>query len=122
MPKEKKRGATTGGSTRHAPLGQVIADDENRSKYATVRSRDKQSSSMKKNKYQEGDLLNEKETRRIFELSKEQMLEIELEEQNNREKKNKARMEMNTNAAYSSDEEEDNGSTMGDILDDDDDE
>ncbi len=128
MPKEKKRGPTTGGSNRHAPLGQVIAADENRSKYATVKSRyNLEGSKQKKiDKYEEeGELLDEKSTQRIFELSKEQMLEIEMEEQ--RELDSKRRREMNKNrnrngngngGDSSDDDEEDTGSTMGDILND----
>jgi len=115
MPKEKKRGPTTGSASRHAPLGQVIADDENRSKFATVRSR-YQDESTKKNKYEEGDLLDEKASAKIFELSKEQMLEIEMEEQ--RELDTKRRRNRGDD---DSSEEEDNGSTMGDILDEEDD-
>ena len=116
MPKEKKRGPTTGSASRHAPLGQVIADDENRSKFATVRSR-YQDESTKKNKYEEGDLLDEKASAKIFELSKEQMLEIEMEEQ--RELDTKRRRNRGDDDSR---EEEDNGSTMGDILDEEDDE
>uniref|UniRef100_A0A7S3PYJ4 Bystin n=1 Tax=Chaetoceros debilis TaxID=122233 RepID=A0A7S3PYJ4_9STRA len=112
MPKERKRGATTGGATRHAPLGQVMTDDANKSKYATVKSRDKKSSG-KKDKYVDGDLLNEKETRRIFELSKEQMLEVEIEEQQQVEKNRRGGRK---NVDEDSSDEEDNGSTMGDIL------
>ena len=112
MPKERKRGAKTGGATRHAPLGQVMTDDANKSKYATVKSRDKKSSG-KKDKYVDGDLLNEKETRRIFELSKEQMLEVEIEEQQQVEKNRRGDRK---NVDEDSSDEEDNGSTMGDIL------
>ena len=120
MPKEKKRGPSTGSANRHAPLGQVIADDENRSKYATVRSRHQQESG-KVNKYQEGDLLDERSTKKIFELSKEQMLEIELEEQKKVEAKRR-RNRGNGGADADSSDEEDNGSTMGNILDEDDEE
>jgi len=124
MPKEKKRGATTGSSSRHAPLGQVIADDTNRSKYASVRSRQREDSD-KSSKYQEGDLLDEKSTKKIFELSKDQMLEIEEEEQKEMELKRRRGAGARGGAdaeGDSSDEEEDNGSTMGDILNDEDEE
>ena len=124
MPKEKKKGATTGSSSRHAPLGQVIADDTNRSKYATVRSRHREESD-KSSKYQEGDLLDEKSTKKIFELSKDQMHEIEMEEQREMESKRRKATGARGGAGAegdSSDEEEDNGSTMGDILNDEDEE
>eukprot|EP00979_Chaetoceros_neogracilis_P019287 scaffold12116_cov277-Chaetoceros_neogracile.AAC.5 len=119
MPKEKKRGAATGSASKHAPLGQVIADDANRSKYATVRSRQKEESE-KSIKYQEGDLLDEKSTKKIFELSKEQMLEIEMDEQKQMELKRRKAAGARGGADGDSSDEEDNGSTMGDILDDED--
>ena len=84
-----------GNSTRHAPLGQVIADDENRSKYATVKSRqqhggynnnDGEIDHVNGNIGEEG-LLDEKTSQRIFELGKEQLLEIEMEEQRERKEK-----------------------------------
>jgi|AntRauTorckE5430_2_1112549.scaffolds.fasta_scaffold08965_3 recombination DNA repair RAD52 pathway protein len=121
MPKEKKRGAATGSASKHAPLGQVIADDANRSKYATVRSRQKEESE-KSIKYQEGDLLDEKSTKKIFELSKEQMLEIEMDEQKQMELKRRKAVGARGGADGDSSDEEDNGSTMGDILDDEDEE
>ncbi len=88
MPKEKRRNIT-GNSTRHAPLGQVIADDENRSKYATVRSRQRNASSVGydgEGEHGDGEeaLLDEKTSQRIFELGKEQLMEIEMEEQKER--------------------------------------
>lgn len=114
MPKEKKRGPTTGSASRHAPLGQVIADDDNRSKFATVRSRH-QKGSEKMSKYQEGELLDERSTKKIFELGQQQMLEIEQDE----EKEFEAKRRRNRGSANAdSSDEEDNGSTMGDILDD----
>ena len=62
-------------------------------------------------------MLDEKASAKIFELSKEQMLEIEMEEQ--RELDTKRRRNRGDD---DSSEEEDNGSTMGDILDEEDDE
>lgn len=125
MPKEKKRGPSTGNTQRHAPLGQVITDDENRSKYATVRSRQRQESDRKNKKYQEEDLLDEKTTQKIFELSKEQMLEIEMEEQRERELMRKKTV--GSARGDDSEDDEDDGddgniSAMGEILDDEEDE
>ena len=127
MPKERRRGPTTGGANRHAPLGQVIADDENRSKYATVRSRHRGGESSSKRSQLEDtneDLLDEKSTQRILKLGKEQMLEIELEEQRNLDaKRRRGRGGASASAGdLDSSDEEDNGSTMGDILDEDDEE
>ena len=111
MPKEKKR-AITGKSSRHAPLGQQIADDENRSKFATVRSRPRASSIADA---EEETLLDEKTSQKILALSKEQMLEVELEEQKEMEKKRKQKEGIQSRARDdSSDEEEeqDEGSVL----------
>ena len=99
MPKvNNARGrSTTAAANRHAPLGQQYANDENRSKYATVRSRsrsrgrtDTGAESRRRGDgggdvdgVKEGDttLLDERTSRKILELSKEQMLEVEMEEQ-----------------------------------------
>lgn len=110
-----------------------MVDDENRSKYATVRSRprgdDSQSKQSKlQKKYQDGDLLDEKSTQRILELSKVQMHEIELEEQKNaeddrrnkKERRSSSRGRRSGGEDSSDDEQEDDdqGSTMGDVLND----
>lgn len=66
-------------------------------------------------KYQEGELLDERSTKKIFELGQQQMLEIEQDE----EKEFEAKRRRNRGSANAdSSDEEDNGSTMGDILDD----
>ena len=81
MPKEKKKTARAliGQSTRHAPLGQTIRDDEDRAKYATIKTRrggiDKYDSDDDGNE----ELLDERTSRRILELSREQQLEVEAE-------------------------------------------
>jgi len=95
MPKEKR--INTGLKHRHAPLGQVIQDDENRDKYATQSTRIKQKhvKSFYSNRNAMGGdhnddeddneedrhLLDEKTSSKILELSREQMLEVEMEEQ-----------------------------------------
>lgn len=114
MPKEKRKNIT-GNSKRHAPLGQVIAEDENRSKYATVRSRQRSAdASNKVGPDHEQELLDEKSTRRIFELGKEQLLEIEMEEQNETQRRKKKYTNSRGDNADSSDEEEemDSGSIL----------
>mmetsp|Transcript_28899 Transcript_28899/g.33578 ORF Transcript_28899/g.33578 Transcript_28899/m.33578 type:complete len:461 (+) Transcript_28899:72-1454(+) len=119
MPKEKKRNIT-GNSSRHAPLGQVIADDENRSKFATVRSRPTKASSKGDNYDNEHDdtLLDEKTTKKILQLGKEQLVEIEIEEQQNEINKRKKKSE----GDESSDEEDNDeiGSIIGDHEDEED--
>mmetsp|Transcript_3556 Transcript_3556/g.4806 ORF Transcript_3556/g.4806 Transcript_3556/m.4806 type:complete len:463 (-) Transcript_3556:198-1586(-) len=85
MPKEPKKnvGAAVGRSMRHAPLGQVIQTDENRGKYAPIRSR-----AAKKDggSDDEEDLLDERVSRNILQLSREQQLEVEAEESRKRAK------------------------------------
>ncbi|KAL7478247.1 hypothetical protein ACHAW6_004019 [Cyclotella cf. meneghiniana] len=86
MPKEPKRkmSTKTGQSTRHAPLGQVIQDDTNRGKFA----------SMKKlrstTQYEDDDevvnsggdeLMDAKTSKKILELSRAQQREIQIEEE-----------------------------------------
>ena len=130
MPKEKRK-KVTGNSKRHAPLGQVIADDENRSKYATVRSRSRASKGDEEYDHyedeQDGTLLDEKSSRKIFELGREQLIEIEMEEQKNEiERREKKKKEMNArrkggSGGDSSDEDEDEMegvSIVGDFADD----
>lgn len=130
MPKEKRK-KVTGNSKRHAPLGQVIADDENRSKYATVRSRSRASDDkeLHNDDYEHDEtLLDEKSSRKIFELGREQLLEIEMEEQKNEmerrhNEKNKASRGRSKSGGDSSDDEEDQddmegGSIIGDLTDD----
>jgi len=85
MPKTTHRGRAT--TPRHAPLGQQYADDENRSKYATVRSRSRsrprESDRRRSDAQKDSDatLLDEKTSRKILELGKEQMLEVERDEE-----------------------------------------
>lgn len=121
MPKEKRKNII-GNSQRHAPLGQVIADDENRSKYATVRSRPRGADSSKKADYDEGEgLLDEKTSRRIFELGREQLLEMEMEEQQyEMERRKNKYSNSRSNENDSSDEEDDmdSGSLIGEVIDD----
>ena len=106
MPKEKRKVAT-GNSSRHAPLGQQIADDENRSKYAAVRSRPRASSIA--GDENEETLLDEKTSQKILALSKEQMLEVELEEQRDLERKRAQRERRHRRRDYDSSDEEDEG-------------
>lgn len=84
MPKVKKirAAALTAQTTRHAPLGQTIVEDEHRDKFAVVRNRRK-SRGTKNSNDDDADpeeLLDEKTTRKILQLSREQRLEVELED------------------------------------------
>jgi essential nuclear protein 1 len=83
MPKVKKirAAALDAQQTRHAPLGQVIQDDENRGKYAVVgRNRSK----WRNDDEVTDELLDEKTSKRILEISREQQQEIEIEEERER--------------------------------------
>jgi len=135
MPKDTKtRGrAVTGTTNRHAPLGQQYANDENRSKYATVRSRSRSRSRGPPSKSTKRDgtkvdattLLDEKSSRKILELSKEQMLEVEMEEQKElveRRRRGQQKVVEGRKDMDSSDEDEDGGSSSSEDEDDGDEE
>eukprot|EP00567_Pseudictyota_dubia_P015201 CAMPEP_0197437420 /NCGR_PEP_ID=MMETSP1175-20131217/4673_1 /TAXON_ID=1003142 /ORGANISM="Triceratium dubium, Strain CCMP147" /LENGTH=463 /DNA_ID=CAMNT_0042966941 /DNA_START=73 /DNA_END=1464 /DNA_ORIENTATION=+ len=82
MPKEKKKitaRALIGQSTRHAPLGQVIQDDIDRNKYAAPKGRGGPKGRRGAGSDDENELLDEKTSKRILELSREQQLEIDSE-------------------------------------------
>lgn len=84
MPKEQKK-VKIGASSRHAPLGQVIQDDDNRGKYATSK-RVIGSATGSKQKHNNNDdyeeeLLDERTSRKILELGREQQMEIMQEEE-----------------------------------------
>ena len=87
MPKEQKK-VKIGASSRHAPLGQVIQDDDNRGKYATSKrvigsatgSKQKHNNNNTNDEYDE-ELLDERTSRKILELGREQQMEIMQEEE-----------------------------------------
>ena len=126
MPKEpkKKMSAAIGKSTRHAPLGQVIQDDANRGKYATRKVPGISSKKRSDDDVDEDEigLLDEKTSKKILDMGREQQREMELEEEevqrrkqtkniqsgnNNNKKKNQARVVRKDD---SSDEESDEDS------------
>lgn len=101
MPKVNSiKGKRYGSKERHAPLGQVIQEDENRGKYASMKHTTSTSSSAKpfikasqtvgkqsqdKHKDEEDfSMLDEKTSRRILALSHEQLTEFALEEHEDR--------------------------------------
>ena len=78
MPKAKKirAAALESKAVRHEPLGQTIAADANRGKYATPKyARPEPKATVT----EDGELLDAKTSQRILELSKEQQLELQAE-------------------------------------------
>jgi len=109
MPKAKKLRAPALESqqARHEPLGQVIEGDSQRgSKYATSTSRRKR----RKDQAGEGEFLDEKTSRKILEMSREQQIEEEIDEQRSWHQKNKRQQQQQAQLSKSmlddSDEEE----------------
>jgi essential nuclear protein 1 len=113
MPKEPKRkmSAKIGQSTRHAPLGQVIQDDANRDKYASMK---KLARNIKDDEETTEELLDVKSSKRILELSREQMREVEEERVARQQRQSGKRNDVSRD---SSDEED----SMNDNDEDDDD-
>lgn len=113
MPKEpkKKMSAAIGRSSRHAPLGQVIQEDENRGKYAASRK-----SHMNRAKRDADDeegpaLLDEKASQKILAIARDQQREIQEELQRHSHKNSQHRGKPPTKHRRqfdSSDEESDN--------------
>ena len=69
----------TGQSTRHAPLGQVIQDDANRDRYASIKKLPRATNRDDDDIETPEELLDVKTSKRILELSREQMREVEQE-------------------------------------------
>ena len=84
MPKEKKK-PKIGHSIRHAPLGQVIQDDDNRGKYATYKRVIGGSAVGSKNHQHDDEhdeeLLDEKTSRKILDMGRLQQMEVMQEEE-----------------------------------------
>jgi essential nuclear protein 1 len=114
MPKITKirSAALSAQATRHAPLGQTILEDEQRDKFAVVRQR-RDKSHRKSNGKGEEEELDEKATRKILQLSREQQLEVEADDvREQRRQRNKKSAE---------DDEEEDGDEESVLLDEDDD-
>lgn len=100
MPKVKKTiraAALASKSVRHDPLGQVIIDDANRTKFADNkrrRSKDRPSEDP------ESELLDEKTSQRILELSRSQQLEVEAEEEVQRRQKKAGAVDSDDDEEY----------------------
>ena len=118
MPKEpkKNRSAAIGKSTRHAPLGQVIQDDANRGKYATRKVPGISSSNSKGNNADidrednEIGLLDEKTSKKILDMGREQQREIELEEEQVQRRKQRQGTSSSSNDDSSDEESDDDNS------------
>ncbi|KAL7447176.1 hypothetical protein ACHAXM_010544 [Skeletonema potamos] len=80
MPKEQKK-VKIGHSSRHAPLGQVIQDDDNRGKYATSKRVISSAASKKHDDEHEEELLDERTSKKILELGRLQQQEMMQEEE-----------------------------------------
>ncbi|KAL7502437.1 hypothetical protein ACHAXN_000608 [Cyclotella atomus] len=111
MPKEPKRkmSAKTGQSTRHAPLGQVIQDDANRDRYASMKKLPRSGRDDDDDVEESDMLLDVKTSKRILELSKEQMKEVEEEQVRSarRRQEEKVRMELHDSSDEDSEVDED---------------
>jgi essential nuclear protein 1 len=86
MPKVKKirANALASQEARHEPLGQVIEGDSLRGKYAPPsRGRRK----MRKNADGEEEFLDEKTSKKILDMTKDQQIEVEMEDQQERQKR-----------------------------------
>jgi essential nuclear protein 1 len=83
MPKVKKirANALVNQVARHEPLGQVIHDDVNRDKYATISGRRKEKRRTRTDSEEEARMLDPKASQRIVELSNAQQLELQAEEE-----------------------------------------
>jgi essential nuclear protein 1 len=127
--KKIRSAALTAQSVRHAPLGQVLVEDEYRQKYAVVRNRQK--STQKGNDAEDGKeddddvLLDERTTKKILQLSREQQMEIQQEEEKqeqeelNRRRRLTTRMDDDDDDDDNNDEEIDNDMNSDDDDDDD---
>jgi essential nuclear protein 1 len=110
MPKVKKirAAALDAQQTRHAPLGQVIQDDENRGKYAVVgRNR----ATGRNDDEEAEELLDEKTSKRILEISREQQLEVEIEEERERKSRSSQKARV-VDSDYDEEEDEDEESVL----------
>ena len=111
MPKEPKRkmSVKTGQSTRHAPLGQVIQDDANRDRYASLKKLPR-ATNREDDDVETEELLDVKTSKRILELSRDQMREVEEEKVKSLQKPQNKRVvndSDNSSDEESEDEEED---------------
>ena len=106
MPKAKKLRAPAldAAEVHHEPLGQVIEGDSHRgSKYAPNTGRRKQRKDLSTGS---GDYLDEKTSRKIIEMSREQQIEEEIDEQRSLYQKNQLQRHQQRAQMNDSDDEE----------------
>lgn len=121
MPKVKKgirSAAMAGPSIRHNPLGQVIQEDSDRNKYVSAAKKRRGGGNSQEDDEvaaSANDVLDEKSSRRILELSRAQQLEVEAEDEvqeASSRRKHKKQQQQQAHAAAAatldSDDEEDN--------------
>jgi len=95
MPKVKRSPTHAENTNRHTPLGQQYVDDENRSKYASARSRSSRGGSKKIVGFEENEtLLDEKTSQKILQLRREQMIEVEMEDQKELDRRRRGRVDV----------------------------
>lgn len=106
MPKAKKLRAPALASqqVRHEPLGQTIEGDSQKGrKYALSTSRRKR----RKDHAGDGEFLDEKTSRKILEMSREQQIEEEIDEQRSWHRKKEKEAQSNKGMLDDSDDEGD---------------
>lgn len=118
MPKVKKKRSGIGRSECHAPLGKIIEEDIERRKYAISRSFPRE----KKKKvvgWEKEELLDERSSLKILDMSRKQQLEVEIEDKIHFRKEldeSKCRIFASEDMEIGDKNEEENGSI---IMDDD---
>ena len=118
MPKAKKlrAPALVSQEVRHEPLGQVIEGDSERgSKYAPSTGRRKR---RKEDQTGDGEFFDEKTSRKILEMSREQQIEEEIDEQRLWHQKNRQQQQQaqsNRGLLDDSDDEEDEESVIVEV-------
>ena len=123
MPKTKKirAAALEGKYARHDPLGQVIANDANQSKYASQNSRrSNRRSATNKGQHDDDGLLDSETSRKILEIGKQQQLEIQAEEYAERRIKRQEHDSRPQNNDSDDDDEEEANMLLGEENEDDD--
>ena len=115
MPKAKKLRAPAlqAQEVRHEPLGQVIEGDSQRgSKYAPNTGRRKR----RKDLAGEGEFLDEKTAQKIVEMSREQQIEEEIDEQRSLHQKNQRQQQQQTKGLIDDSDEEDEEEEIEEIV------
>jgi essential nuclear protein 1 len=118
MPKVKKirAAALTSLQVRQEPLGQVLEGDENKNKYAApIRGGRKQKSNQ-----EDEEFLDPKTSKKILDLTREQQLQMQAEEEQLHLRKNRREQQQQQQSVIDSDDEEEEEDIEQDSLEDDD--